>query len=162
MSIDVIRYVLPQVRTYDWQPQDGVKDMRFSFVSLDRTTTPDSLLVGEYSATRTDCRLVRWDIDYKNRLLKTSDGIAMASEAVSHGNTMIQGAATINGKFFLTQSLGSLLSWSWKDGKTTTIGTFPVAGVPEDLSYEKGVGLLTLMENPGSNRVVLAVDHSKF
>lgn len=134
--------------------------MRFSYISLDRTTTPDSLLVGEYSATRTNCRLVRWDIDYTNRLLKTSGGIATASQAVSHGNVKIQGAATINGKFFLTQSTGSLISWSWVGGKKKTDETFPK--VPEDLSYEKGVGLWTLMEVPGSDRVVFALDHTKF
>jgi len=152
-------YVLPQVRTYNWQPKSGVMDMRFSFISLDRTTTPDSILVGEYNATCTDCRLVRWDIDYTNRLLKTSNGIATASEAVSHGNTKIQGAASINGKWFLTQSGGNLISYSWKDGKKTTTDTFPK--VPEDLSYEKGVGLWTLMEVPGS-RHVFAIDPAKF
>lgn len=133
--------------------------MRFSFIALDRTTTPDSIVVGEYHAKRTDCRLVRWDIDYNNRLLKTSNSIATASQAVSHGNTKIQGAASINGKFFMTQSGGSLISFSWKDGKKKTENTFPK--VPEDLSYEKGVGLWTLMEQPGS-RHVFAVNPDKF
>jgi hypothetical protein len=99
-------------------------------------------------------------VDYTNRLLKSTDGIATASQAVSHGNTKIQGATTINGKFFLTQSGGSLISFSWKDGKKTTSGTFKK--VPEDLSYEKGVGLWTLMEQPGTHRQVFAVDPSKF
>lgn len=153
-------YVLPQVRAYTWQSKSGLTDLRFSFISLDRTTTPDSILVGEYHATRTDCRLIRWDIDYTDRLLKTSGGIATASQAVSHGNTKIQGAATINGKFFLTQSGGNLMSWSWNGGKKTVEDTFP--SVPEDLSYEKGVGLWTLMEAPGTNRQVFAVDPGKF
>lgn len=144
---------------YNWQKKSGLTDMRFSFISLDRTTTPDSILVGEYHETRTDCRLVRWDIDYTNRLLKTSNNIATASEAVSHGNTKIQGGASINKKFFLTQSGGSLITFSWKDGKKTTEDAF--SKVPEDLSYEKGVGLWTLMEQPGY-RSVFAVDPSKF
>jgi len=154
------RYVLPQVRTYTWQSKDGVKDLRHSFVSLDRTTTPDSILVGEYNAVTFNNRLIRWNIDYTTRLLVTSGGIATASQAVSHDNLMIQGATTINGKFFLTQSLGAMLSWDWVKGKKTTSGTFPT--VPEDVSYEKGVGLWTLMENPGNNRQVFAIDPSKF
>ncbi|KAF1954571.1 hypothetical protein CC80DRAFT_493705 [Byssothecium circinans] len=154
------KYVLPQVRSYDWQAKTGLTSLRFSFISLDRTTTPDSILVGEYHATRTDCRLVRWDIDYTNRLLKTSNNIATASQAVSHGNTKIQGAASINGKFFLTQSGGDMISYSWKDGKKTTENTFP--SVPEDLSYEKGVGLWTLMEQEGEDRSVFSVDPDKF
>lgn len=154
------KYVLPQVRTYTWQSKDGVKDLRHSFVSLDRTTTPDSILVGEYNAVTFNNRLIRWNIDYTTRLLVTSGGIATASQAVSHDNLMIQGATTINGKFFLTQSLGAMLSWDWVKGKKTTSGTFPT--VPEDVSYEKGVGLWTLMENPGNNRQVFAIDPSKF
>lgn len=154
------RYVLPQVRTYDWQKKSGVKDMRFSFVSLDRTTTPDSLLIGEYSATRTDCRLIRYALDYQTRWLKTSaGGIATAVQAVSHGNKKIQGATSINGKFFLAQSGGNLLSFSWRGGKNTNKDVFP--SVPEDLSYEKEVGLWTLMEKEGV-RSVFAVDPTKF
>lgn len=129
-------------------------------MSLDRTTTPDSLLIGEYHATRTDCRLVRFALDYQTRWLKTgAGGIATAVQAVSHGNKKIQGAASINGKFFLTQSGGNLLSFSWKGGKKTTKNVFP--SVPEDLSYEKGVGLWTLMEEKGK-RSVFAVDPSEF
>lgn len=154
------RYVLSQVRRYNWQSKSGVTDMRFSFVSLDRTTTPDSLLIGEYHATRTDCRLIRFSLDYQTRWLKTAaGGIATAVQAVSHGNKKIQGAASIDGKFFLTQSGGNLLSYSWRGGKKTSKKVFPA--VPEDLSYEKGVGLWTLMEEKGA-RSVVAVDPAKF
>ena len=154
------KYALPQVRSYRWQaPPAGTRNLRFSFVSLDRTTVPDSIVVGEYDAERTDSRLVRWDIDYRNRLLKTSGGIATASEAVQHDQTKVQGATSIDGKFFLTKSGGSLVTFSWKAGEKTTADVFPA--VPEDLSYEKGVGLWTLMEPPGQ-RNVMAVDPSKF
>ncbi|KAF2260263.1 secreted protein [Lojkania enalia] len=146
-------------RSYDWQKKSGVTNMRFSFISLDRTTTPDSLIIGEYHAERTNCRLLRFDADYKTRLLKTSSGIATASQAVQHGNTKIQGATSINGKFFLTQSGGSLITHTWKDRQKKTTGVFPK--VPEDLSYEKDVGLWTLMEQPGY-RHVFAIDSSKF
>ena len=78
--------------------------MRLSFIALNRTTTPDSLLIGEYHATRTDCRVIRFDVDYTDRLLEIPNRIATASEAVQHGNAKIQGAASINGKYFLTQS----------------------------------------------------------
>jgi hypothetical protein len=150
------------VRTYAWQPKAGVPDLRHSWISLDRTTTPDSILVGEYNETCTNpgCRVIRWNIDYTTRLLVNSGGIATASEAVSHGNAKIQGGTTINGKFFLAQSTeGRLITWTWTGGKNPNDNTFPHS--PEDLSYEKGVGLWTLMETPGS-RSVFAVDPSKF
>ncbi|KAF2189230.1 secreted protein [Zopfia rhizophila CBS 207.26] len=153
------KYVLPQVRTYAWQKKGGVKDLRFSFVSLDRTTKPDSLVVGEYSADRTDCRVVRWDLDYTNRLLKTSGDVATASEAVQHGESKVQGATSVDGKYFLTQSGGDLVTFTWKGGQKIVKDVFPA--VPEDLSFEKGVGLWTLMEVPGK-RHAFAVDVGKF
>lgn len=154
------KYVLPQVRTYNWNTKSGVKDLRFSFVSLDRSSTPDSLVVGEYDAERTDCRVVRWDVDYTTRLLKLSSGsIATASQAVTHSNTKIQGAAAIGDKFFLTQSGGSLISFSWKGGEKKTSGVF--SHVPEDMSVESGVGVWSLMEERGE-RSVFAVDPAAF
>ena len=103
--------------------------------------------------------MIRWDIDYTDRLLKTTNGIATASTAVQHGETKIQGATSINGKYFLTQSGGSLITYTWADGQKKTAGVFP--SVPEDLSYQKGLGLWSLMEAPG-HRSVFAVDPTKF
>ena len=48
-------------------------------------------------------RLARFDLDYKNRLLKTSNDIATASKVVQPGEAKIQGATSIDGKFFLTE-----------------------------------------------------------
>ncbi|KAL1956382.1 hypothetical protein VTO42DRAFT_7365 [Malbranchea cinnamomea] len=153
------KYVIPQVRSYSWVSKDGIKDFRFSFVALDRTSTPDSIIVGEYN-TDAPNRLVHFDIDYTNRLLKTNaNGIATATRAVSHTHTKIQGAVTINDKYFLTQSGGSLITFSWSNGEKVNSGVFP--SVPEDLSYQAGYGLWSLMEMPGYRHVV-AIDHTKF
>lgn len=128
-------------------------------MSLDRTTTPDSLVVGEYDAIRADGRLIRWDLDYTTRLLKTTNGIATATTAVQQDESQIQGVTSINGKYFLTQSLGALITHTWADGKTKHRSVFPI--VPEDLSYEKGLGLWSLTEVPGS-RNVFAIDVAQF
>lgn len=52
-----------------------------------------------------------------------------------------------------------MITFSWVDGAKVTKGTFPT--VPEDLSYQAGVGLWGLMEMPG-NRHVVAVNPDKF
>jgi hypothetical protein len=44
-------YAIPQIRSYTWIPSFG---FQFSFVSLDRTDTPDTLLVGEYHTQTED------------------------------------------------------------------------------------------------------------
>ncbi|PGH06965.1 hypothetical protein GX51_02003 [Blastomyces parvus] len=153
------RYVLPQVRTYEWQPKEGVKNLHFSFVGLDKTSNPASLVTGEWFPIGPG-RLTHWDLDESSRLLKVDgDNIATASRAVQHSLTNIQGSITINNKYFLTQSKGSLWTFTWEDGQKEHKDVF--SGVPEDLSYQKGYGLWAQMEPPG-NRHVVALDLEKF
>ncbi|OJD19499.1 hypothetical protein AJ78_00568 [Emergomyces pasteurianus Ep9510] len=153
------RYVLPQVRAYKWQPKEGVKNLHFSFVSLDKTSNPASLVTGEWFPSGPG-RVTHWDLDQGSHLLKVDgDNIATASRAVQHSITNIQGSITINNKYFLTQSSGSLWTFSWGNGQKEHKGVF--SGVPEDLSYQNGYGLWSLMEPPG-NRHVVALDLGKF
>ncbi|KLJ13784.1 hypothetical protein EMPG_11283 [Blastomyces silverae] len=159
------RYVLPQVRAYKWQPKEGVKNLHFSFVALDKTSNParsnahPSLVTGEWFPSGPG-RLTHWDLDESSHLLKVDgDNIATASRAVQHSLTKIQGSVTINNKYFLTQSGGSLWTFTWGDGQKEHKDVF--SGVPEDLSYQKGYGLWAQMEPPG-NRHVVALDLEKF
>jgi len=62
-------------------------------------------------------RPARFDLDYKNKLLKTSNDIATASKVVQPGEAKIQGATSIDGKFFLTQSGQNLTTFRWKIGQ---------------------------------------------
>jgi hypothetical protein len=125
-------------------------------------------LIGEYSATRTDSRLVRFEIDYRNRLLSTTKGVATAVSAVQHDLVKIQGAATIRGKYFLTQSAGShrgnLVTFTWSNGQEQHNKSFPRG--PEDLSCAFGKELWTLTEpsakEVGEGRHVFAFDATKF
>ncbi|PGH12636.1 hypothetical protein AJ79_04134 [Helicocarpus griseus UAMH5409] len=153
------KYVLPQARTYAWQAKDGVSDMRFSFVGLDKTSSPESLVVGEWLPAGNG-RVVHWNLDESSRLLEAdSNSIATASRAVEHTITNIQGSLTINDKYFLTQSGGSLWTFSWAGGQEEHKDIF--SDVPEDLSYQAGYGLWSLMEVPG-NRHVVALDVDQF
>ncbi|EEQ91076.2 uncharacterized protein BDCG_06196 [Blastomyces dermatitidis ER-3] len=153
------RYVLPQVRAYKWQPKEGVKNLHFSFVGLDKTSNPPSLVTGEWFPSGPG-RLTHWDLDESSHLLKVDgDNIATASRAVQHSLTKIQGSIMINNKYFLTQSGGSLWTFTWEDGQEGYKDVF--SGVPEDLSYQKGYGLWAQMEMPG-NRHVVALDLEKF
>lgn len=116
-----------------------------------------SIITGEYNKDAPN-RLIHCDINYKNRLLFTKGGVATASRAVSHGNKKTQGGVTVNNRYYLMQSSGDLIEYSWLDGKKTYNNVFP--SVPEDLSYQKGYGLWLLMESP-SHRNVVAVNPGK-
>ncbi|KAK2794363.1 hypothetical protein FQN52_008722 [Onygenales sp. PD_12] len=152
------KYVIPQVRTYDYIPKDGVKGFHFSFASLDRTS--NTLVTGEYFKDTTPNRLINFNLDTSTNLLQVNDdGIATASLGVEHEIVKIQGGITINEKYYLTQSGGSLWTFSWLGGEKENADVFP--SIPEDLSYQAGYGLWSLMEVPGKRHVV-AFDADKF
>jgi hypothetical protein len=107
-------YAIPQIRSYTWIPSFG---FQFSFVSLDRTDTPDTLLVGEYHTQTEDAprRFVKWELDYTTRKLKTNAGVAAASWAYCVGIDRMQGAVSAHGKFYISRSEGSANGdlWAW-------------------------------------------------
>ncbi|KAJ5433466.1 uncharacterized protein N7458_012622 [Penicillium daleae] len=146
-SADGYQYVLPQVRWYKWTP--GSKSpFRFSWISLDRSDKPDTLLVGEFVRdgevdTNKDpvpIRLVKYQLDSTTRRLRTnSDGLATASWAHCVDILKMQGGVSYDGKFYLSRSngrdphAGDL--FTWEQGKTAK--EFPgwfMAG-NEDMSY---------------------------
>ena len=61
----------------------------------------------------------------------------------------------VDGKYYMTQSGGSLWTFTWMDGEKENAGVF--SSVPEDISYQPGFGLWTLMEMPW-HRSVFALD----
>lgn len=160
------KYVLPQVFTYSHSTVNGYAKLRFSFVSLDRTSTPDSIVIGEYGYPGNGTRLVRFQIDYTNRMLKTSsDGYARAVEAYDVSVTSMQGATAINGKYYLSTSDGSgnrgdLATFRPGGSVVMHYDTLPIG--PEDLSYWGPKGQLwSVTEYPGS-RSVFAVRASAY
>ena len=130
-----------------------------------------SILVGEWGDGCVDCRLVRWTIDYTTRLLKTTNSVAVATEAYRHPFPQIQGAASINNKYFLSQSTkgekwGSIETWDQTSKKGRTFSQALPFG-PEDFSYRPDKNeLWTLAEQPSEDgdlvgRQVIAVDPKK-
>ena len=100
-------YALPQVGAYFYPAgTDASCRAKFSYLSLDATTDPPSLLAGEYDndpATGIYSRLLRFPLDAQtHRLVTDGAGAAHASGAWYAGNRNVQGAASIGGKFFLT------------------------------------------------------------
>lgn len=144
------RYIIPQIARYT----QGSGDFRFSFVSLDRTTTPDSILAGEYQESGTAGRIARWDIDYTTRNLSTGK----STEMWRIGEVSIQGAISVNGKYYFTRSraLSKGKMFKWAGTGTTELvdlgNIFPVG--PEDLSYMKSTGeLWSCGEHPTTRKL---------
>lgn len=171
------KYVLPQTAKFTDSTAGGYAQLQHSSVALDRTSTPDSVIVSEYrSAADVDAgaqvRTIRVPIDYTNRYLKpASDGIIKATEAYRTDLESVQGSTAINGEFFFSQSDGDDHSNPNSDGDLHTFAAPSGAIVrhgdaltvgAEDLSYDPTRDYLwSLGEYPGY-RWVYAADASSF
>lgn len=131
-------FVLPQSYAYASVVHDQPK-VAYSFISLDRTSVPDSIVMGEFrDEPAGPSRLFKWDIDYKTRKLKAEAGVAHPSFAAVVDIDRMQGATCINGKFYISRSNrddqpGELLTW-----KPGNYVEYPVnlPPYPEDVSYD--------------------------
>ncbi|MFT5353184.1 MAG: cysteine-rich repeat protein [Polyangiales bacterium] len=88
----------------------GSCPVRFSFVALDRSSTPPALVTGEYQSDNVDGRIVVWDLDAATGLLEVREGTARATAAYAGGQTRMQGAVRYDGNIYISSSsqVGSL------------------------------------------------------
>ncbi|CAG8902982.1 unnamed protein product [Penicillium egyptiacum] len=148
-SADGYRYVLPQIRWYEWTPGDS-SPFRFSWISLDRSDSPDTLMVGEFvrdgetfddaSKTPVPIRYVKYNLDATSRRLHTDDnGIATASWAHCVNIPNVQGAVSYDSKFYISRSTGRAPKegdlFTWEQGKTATKHQGWFMAGNEDLSF---------------------------
>lgn len=159
-------YVLPQAQKFTASTTNGVARLRYSAASLDRTSTPDSVIVPEYNADGTGSRVVRFPIDHTDRKFKESaDGYTHATEAYRTDIASMQGATAINGQFLVSASAGSgsrgsVYTFTASSGPAKHSGAQPIG--PEDLSYRgPQQQLWGLTEYPGK-RYVYAMRPSAF
>ncbi|CAG7937939.1 unnamed protein product [Penicillium nalgiovense] len=148
-SADQYRYVLPQIRYYKWTPGDS-SPFRFSWISLDRSDSPDTLMVGEFvrdgetfddaNKTPVPIRYVKYNLDATTRRLRTDDnGIATASWAYCVNIPNVQGAVSYDSKFYISRSTGRAPKegdlFTWEQGKTATKHQGWFMAGNEDLSF---------------------------
>ncbi|HUQ57464.1 hypothetical protein [Lentzea sp.] len=145
------KYVLPQVGWYrqnvriDCVP--SASQLCFSSLSLDRSTTPDTLVVGEYRDGRsTDTavdggRVVRYRVDASSRQLVLTDGKAVPQDVVTVPRGNLQGVQTWEDRYYLGRSSNRNHSWmhSGSVGGATETKSWAIGG--EDLYHEHGTGI---------------------
>ncbi|MGV9339629.1 hypothetical protein [Streptomyces sp. NPDC003688] len=140
------KYVLPQSYAYD----NAGTYLRYTTIGLDRASSPDSLVVSEYSyagivdysdkafignGTKIETpKVVRWDLDYTNRRLRE----LTSTEAVTVNQEKIQGVVSRNSKHYLSVSGGETTKGTLRtftSGSDTTTAVCDLAIGCEDLSY---------------------------
>lgn len=175
------KYILPQTYVYQHHTTNSVRRLRHSFISLDRSSTPDSIIVGEFNEqpfTLGSERIIRIAIDSRTRFLgnKFQDPIYStevdAEEAYQTRIGQVQGATAIHGQFLLSSSTGAvtgLLSgwygtlYALTPGEQLTmayVGHLPVG--TEDFSFWPARDQLwTLAEHPDF-RAMIALKASAY
>jgi hypothetical protein len=138
-------YVLPQVETI---ANAGDCAPRFSFVSLDRTTTPHSLLSGEYDSGSVAGRLHRWPLGADGLPALVGTDRLIPDAVYYSGPSHVQGALSLDGTYWLSSSkpaAGAGILYRTAPGTATTNLSWNDA--PEDLAYDPiDAGLWSLSE----------------
>ncbi|MEV0175030.1 hypothetical protein AB0I00_28415 [Streptomyces sp. NPDC050803] len=143
------QYVLPQSHAYD----NAGTYLRYSTIGLDRASSPDSLVISEYSLDgvvsyndpghtfngttapgETTPHVVRWPLDYTDR----HPGSATATEAVTVAQKKIQGVVSRKTKHYLSVSAGETTKGALRtftSGSSTATTVADLAIGCEDLSF---------------------------
>jgi len=150
------RYVIPQVGEY---VDAGACDMRFSYVSLDRTSTPPSLISGEYDSTNVVGRLFRWPLDPATGRLQLTDAARVVPDgAWLAGESHVQGGLAHDNTFWLSSSqpAGSkgVLYRARVAMPSSSLGWIDT---PEDLAFDPQLAAVWSLSEGTNARSVIAV-----
>jgi hypothetical protein len=149
---------LPQVDRY---LQQSSCSPRYSFVSLDRTTNPPSLVTGEYDADTIYGRLYRWDLDPATHRMQ---GPFIYPEGAWHsGQSHVQGGLAHAGTFLLSSSKpAGAAGILYRTKPNTASKSFGWNDSPEDLSFDPTTGRLWSLSEGLDARYVFAAAISKY
>ncbi len=149
-------YAVPQI--------DTIADVsscapRYSFVSLDRSTTPPSLLSGEYDATSVAGRLFRWPLDLASGRPALVAGDRLVPDGAWYaGQSHVQGALSRDGVFWLSSSKPPAAGGElYRTAPATPTATLPWIDAPEDLFYDPAADRVWSLSEGQGARYVIAV-----
>jgi hypothetical protein len=136
------KYVLPMVARYRLETPECTASccVRFAFAAMDLTTSPISILSGEYESDNKKGRLHRWPLNSETGWMLEEDEIVRPTQVMYPNVKRMQGAVSVNNYFFISssepktswpQTPGSLY-FTYEYGEPITRG-YPA--YPEDLHY---------------------------
>jgi hypothetical protein len=147
-------YAVPQIGTY---AQVSSCSPRFSFVSVDRTSSPPSLVTGEYDAGSVYGRLYRWPLDLASGRLR---GVGDAGRVIADGawfssHSHLQGGLAQGDTFWLSSSKpAGARGILYRAAEGRTSANIGWSDTPEDLSCDPTDRLLwSLSEGLGARHV---------
>jgi hypothetical protein len=158
------RYVLPVRFAYKAETDEGHERLRYSFMSLDRGTSPPELVAGEYARGDKTKRLARFPIDQETRLLETADDGLSRPAGLDEGVGQMQGAVVARGRFHVTVSHGPWMPGSVYAGVPGSFVQHKWAAPmgPEDIAYWPSTDLLWSVSEHPRRRWIFAMRRSRF
>lgn len=130
-------YVLPVRVTHQAFTDEGHEPLRYSFLSLDRSTSPPGLWAGEFGRGRQTTRLAHFALDPATWLPAT-DGTGLARPVVDDARAgAMQGVAVARGRHHVSVSWGPWIPGSILTGRPGRLRRhrWAVPMGPEDLTY---------------------------
>ena len=113
------QYVMPEVGRYEYAAGECTMANNtgtpcFSSISLDRSTSPDSLVAAEYFDNGTGSRLFRYPFGADYLLAATSSGAVTATAAHRSGVANAQGVLSWNGRWYIAHSSSTNHGQLWR------------------------------------------------
>ncbi len=159
------RYVLPVRFAYDAGSRHDVEQLRYSFLSLNRSASPPELVAGEYGKGDMSTRIVRYPLDPDSLLLHAGDdGTSRPLLLESGGVGHMQGVVVVGDRYYVTSSRGQRRNGQLYVGQPGDLSAHQdvLPPGPEDITYWRSRDQLwSLSEYPGA-RSVFALDRSRF
>lgn len=108
------RYVLPVRFQYQAHTDEGFERLRYSFMSLDRAGQEPALVAGEYASasSKKTRRLARFPLDAETLLPAVDDEGYSRPLPLQDGVGHMQGAVTVDGRYYVTVSRGPFVPGS--------------------------------------------------
>lgn len=157
------RYLLPVRRGYEARTDEGVERLRYSFLSLDRSTPEPGLLAGEYGSSKQSRRLVRYALAADGTFVADSDGAVRPELLDPAGPARMQGAVWAGGGYHATVSHGPWHPGSLYAGRPGALRRRRWAAPmgPEDLSWSPADDRLWSVSEHPRRRWVFAMARSR-
>ncbi|WP_205471303.1 hypothetical protein [Nocardioides sp. SYSU D00038] len=159
------RYVLPVRFAYRARADEGLERLRYSFLSLDGSTSPPSLVAGEYGNARQTRRLARFPLEPGTGLLATDDdGSTRPLALEEEGVVRMQGVAARDETYYVTTSHGPWVPGSVHVGRPGAWRRhrWAVPMGPEDIAWGPGHDTLWSTTEHPRRRWVVALRRSWF
>ncbi|TCP56841.1 hypothetical protein EV191_101788 [Tamaricihabitans halophyticus] len=164
------RYVLPQVGSFTQDekgscnppPSNQDAPLCFSWVGLDRSTSPASLLTGEFFYEQEPGgRMARWPLDPNTGKLQGENGVTKPENVYASPHISMQGGVSADGTFLMSSSRGqNERGYLYKAQVDQESSSSRVPEGIEDLSYDPADGHVWSLTEYPNNRAVIGIPNA--